>query len=95
MLSGNQCNRDMTTTLIFLIEIFWFVSAMLLAIEFGELELSPNFALICLTMLPVFNTVLWAILRSKRIKKEGKKFITFSWVGSFSEIFKKIRTYYE
>ena len=95
MLSGNQCNRDMTTTLLIFLTLFWYGSALLLASEFGEMDMGPSFALVLVALVPVLNTALWVILRSKRTKKEGKKFITFSWIGSFSEIFKRIRTYYE
>ena len=85
----------MTITLIILAAAFWYVSALLLATEFGNIELDPSFAVVFLALFPVLNTVLWVILRSKRAKKEGKKFITFSWLANFSEVFKRMRTYYE
>ena len=85
----------METTLLIFLTLFWYGSALLLASEFGEMDMDPSFALGLVALVPILNTALWAILRSKRTKKEGKKFITFSWIGSFSELFKRIRTYYE
>ena len=83
----------MTTTLLIFITLFWYGSAILLAAEFGQMELDLSLVLVLVMVFPVLNTVLWAILRSKRVKKEGKKFITFSWIGSLSELFNRIRSY--
>ena len=85
----------MTTAILIFLTLFWYGSGLLLAAEFGEMEMDPSFVLVLVALIPGLNTALWAIIRSKRTKKEGKKFITFSWLGSFSELFKRIRTYYE
>ena len=56
--------------LIIFIILFWYSSIILLATEFEQMELDFNLVTLLLLIFPIVNTVLWATLRLKRVKKD-------------------------